>query len=224
VRVVIADDSALVRAGIEAMLADTPAGGEIEICGRASSLPELYASVDDTLPDVVVTDIRMPPGLAEEGIDAAIRFRESHPGTGVVVLSQFADPAYLRRLLASGSDGRGYLLKDRLATPGELADAIHLVHRGGSFVDPTVVELLVAQQRAEEASPLDRLTAREVEILGAVATGKSNGAIAEEMFISSRSVEKHINSIFTKLDLHEDPDAHRRVRAVLVFLRAGVPG
>lgn len=235
IRVAIADDSALVRAGVEAMLDDhvsssgptaaaPDAGRAIEVCGRASSLDELYAVVDATAPDVVVTDIRMPPTHGDEGIEAAIRLRDSHPTTGVVVLSQYADPAYLQRLLSTGSARRGYLLKDRLATPGELVTAIELVHRGGSFVDPTVVELLVAQQRVEMSSPLSRLTVRETEILAAVATGKSNTAIGEALFISQRAVEKHINSIFAKLDLAEDPDANRRVRAVLLFLRAGTAG
>lgn len=227
---VIADDSALVRAGVEAMLAipdgtpdDAPGDISIEVCGRASTLGELYDQVAASSPDVVVTDIRMPPNHDDEGIAAALQLRETAPDLGVVVLSQFADPAYLRRLMAAGSHRRGYLLKDRLATPGELVDAISLVHQGGSFVDPTVVGLLVAHQRAEAASPLSRLTARETEILAAIATGKSNVAIGEELFIGQRAVEKHINSIFSKLDLHEDPDANRRVRAVLLFLRAGVP-
>ena len=235
-RVVIADDSALVRAGVEAMLASTGSserdaagaaadGGvpPVEVCGRASSLDELYDVGERGGPDVVVTDIRMPPSHDDEGIAAAIRLRESHPDLGVVVLSQYADPAYLQRLLAGGSHGRGYLLKDRLATPGELVTAIDLVRRGGSFVDPTVVEQLVARQRVEASSPLARLTARETEILAAIATGKSNAAIGEQLFIGQRAVEKHINSMFAKLDLHEDPDANRRVRAVLLFLRAGVP-
>ncbi|CAB4580959.1 unannotated protein [freshwater metagenome] len=232
-RIVIADDSALVRAGVEAMLAsagscerDAAADGgppPVEVCGRASSLDELYDVVERVGPDVVVTDIRMPPRHDDEGIAAAIRLRQSHPDLGVVVLSQYADPAYLQRLLAGGSSGRGYLLKDRLATPGELVTAIELVRRGGSFVDPTVVEQLVARQRVEASSPLTRLTARETEILAAIATGKSNAAIGEQLFIGQRAVEKHINAIFAKLDLHEDPDANRRVRAVLLFLRAGVP-
>jgi DNA-binding NarL/FixJ family response regulator len=230
IRVVIADDSALVRAGVEAMLAiprTSPDDGvgdvPIEVCGRASSLGELYDQVAASSPDVVVTDIRMPPNHDDEGIAAALQLRDTAPELGVVVLSQFADPAYLRRLMAGGSNRRGYLLKDRLATPGELVDAISLVHRGGSFVDPTVVGLLVAHQRAEAASPLSRLTTRETEILAAIATGKSNVAIGEQLFIGQRAVEKHINSIFSKLDLHEDPDANRRVRAVLLFLRAGLP-
>jgi DNA-binding NarL/FixJ family response regulator len=231
IRVVIADDSALVLAGVEAMLADGIRAADsadassppIEVCGRASSLGELYAQVAASSPDVVVTDIRMPPNHDDEGIAAALHLRDTAPDLGVVVLSQFADPVYLRRLMSAGSHRRGYLLKDRLATPGELMDAISLVHRGGSFVDPTVVGALVAHQRSEASSPLSRLTVRETEILAAIATGKSNVAIGQQLFVSQRSVEKHINSIFAKLDLYEHPDANRRVRAVLLFLRTGLP-
>jgi DNA-binding NarL/FixJ family response regulator len=209
--------------GIRAADSADASSPPIEVCGRASSLGELYAQVAASTPDVVVTDIRMPPNHDDEGIAAALHLRDTAPDLGVVVLSQFADPVYLRRLMSAGSHRRGYLLKDRLATPGELTNAISLVCRGGSFVDPTVVGLLVAHQRREASSPLSRLTVRETEILAAIATGKSNVAIGEQLFVGQRAVEKHINSIFAKLDLHEDPDANRRVRAVLLFLRAGLP-
>ena len=215
-RIVIADDSVLVRAGVEALLGMEPGH---EIVGVAGSLPELIEIVDQVSPDLVITDVRMPPTRVDEGIEAANRFRTSHPDVGVLVLSQFADPAYLRRLVDGGSGRRGYLLKDNLATPGELVTAIDLIHRGGSFIDPAVVELLVNQQSNKVSSSLTRLTERETEILAGIASGKSNVAIGEQLFIGHRAVEKHINSIFAKLDLFDDPDANRRVRAVLMYLQ-----
>lgn len=215
-RLVIADDSVLVRAGIVAML---EGDDDIQVVGEAGTLAELIEHVDGLNPDVVVTDVRMPPTRTDEGIEAAVGFRATHPDLGVLVLSQFAEPAYLRRLVEGGSARRGYLLKDNLATPGELTTAIDLIARGGSFIDSTVVDLLVGQQSKQSASPLSRLTDRETEILAGVASGKSNIAIAEELFIGHRAVEKHINSIFAKLDLFDDPDANRRVQAVLLFLQ-----
>ncbi len=216
-RIVIADDSMLIRAGIEAMLETETA---ISIVGQAASLDELLERVATEEPDVVVTDVRMPPGHFDEGIVAAGLLRSSHPAMGVVVLSQFADAAYLQRLVDGGSGRRGYLLKDRLASPGELARAINLVHQGGAFIDPTVVELLVDQQSKRVSSPLSFLTSRETEILAAIASGKSNAAIGQTLFVGHRAVEKHINSIFSKLGLHDDPDANRRVAAVLLFLQS----
>jgi DNA-binding NarL/FixJ family response regulator len=216
ISIAIADDSALIRAGVEALL-EGEAG--MAVVGRASTSDDLLHIVDDLCPDVVVTDIRMPPTHTDEGIVVADRLREAHPDIAVVVLSQFADPMWLERLLRGGSARRGYLLKDHLAEPGELVSAIELVAAGGSFVDPTVVGLLLDRQRARSASGLDRLTIREVEILGAVATGKSNAAIGEALFIGHRAVEKHINSIFSKLDLHDDPDTNRRVQAALLYLQ-----
>jgi len=218
-RIVIADDSVLVRAGVEALLSIEPGH---EIVGIAGSLPELIEVVDQVSPDLVITDVRMPPTRVDEGIEAANRFRTSHPDVGVLVLSQFADPAYLRRLVDGCSGRRGYLLKDNLATPGELVTAIDLIHRGGSFIDPAVVELLVNQQSNKVSSSLTRLTERETEILAGIASGKSNVAIGEQLFIGHRAVEKHINSIFAKLDLFDDPDANRRVRAVLMYLQGSV--
>jgi DNA-binding NarL/FixJ family response regulator len=217
-RLVIADDSVIVRAGIIALL---EAEDGLEVVGEAGSLPDLVAQVEAASPDLVITDVRMPPSRTDEGIEAAIGFRRTHPHMGVLVLSQFAEPTYLRRLVDGGSGRRGYLLKDNLATPGELTTAIDLVVRGGSFIDPTVVELLVSQQSTQSTSLLSRLTGRETEILSAVASGKSNIAIAEELYIGHRAVEKHINSIFAKLDLFDDPDANRRVQAVLLFLQGG---
>lgn len=214
-RILLADDSLLIRRGIEGLLLNEPS---VELVGAAASLPELLAEVDRTAPDLVITDVRMPPTMVDEGIAAAAQLRSTHPDLGVLVLSQFADGAYLRRLVENGSSRRGYLLKDNLATPGELMSAIDLIHRGGSFVDPTVVELLVDQQSKHLSSPIGQLTKRERDILSAVAGGKSNQAIGEELFISHRAVEKHINSIFAKLGLFEDPEINRRVQAVLMFL------
>lgn len=216
-RLVIADDSVLVRAGIEALLEPEPG---VTVAGRAGSLAELFDAVDEHRPDLVITDVRMPPGLADEGIEAAVRLRRTHPEVGVLVLSQFADPGYLSRLVEDGTARRGYLLKDNLASPGELVSAVELVHRGGSFIDPAVVELLVTRQARQVASPLGQLTPRETEILAAVASGKSNAAIGEALYIGHRAVEKHINSIFAKLGLHDDPASNRRVAAVLLFLQA----
>ncbi len=216
-RILLADDSLLIRRGIEGLLQNEPS---VELVGSAASLPELLAEVDRATPDLVITDVRMPPTMIDEGIAAATHLRTSHPELGVLVLSQFADGTYLRRLVEGGSSRRGYLLKDNLATPGELMAAIELINRGGSFVDPTVVELLVDQQSRQVSSPIGQLTKRERDILSAVASGKSNQAIGDELFVSHRAVEKHINSIFAKLGLFEDPEINRRVQAVLMFLEA----
>lgn len=225
-RVVVADDSAVVRAGVEAILGLNP---DVEVVGTAPTLPELLdvaASAFATRgpADVVVTDIRMPPTGTDEGIAAAERLRATHPWVGVVVLSQLADPAYLVRLMAAGSQGRGYLLKDHVSDPGELATAVSAVASGGSYVDGEVAGLLVRRRAEQPAggapSPVAGLTQREVEVLRAVATGRSNMAIAEALFITHRAVEKHINSIFAKLGLHDDRDVNRRVSAVLAYLQA----
>jgi DNA-binding NarL/FixJ family response regulator len=216
-RILLADDSLLIRSGIEGLLSGEP---DIELVGAVSSLPELLVAADRLEPDMVITDVRMPPSLTDEGIVAACHLRMKFPDMGVLVLSQIADPIYLRRLVENGSARRGYLLKDNLATPGELMSAIELVSKGGSFIDPAVVELLVGQQSKLVESPITLLTGREVEILSALATGRSNQAIASDLFISHRAVEKHINSIFAKLGLFEDPVVNRRVQAVLMFLNA----
>lgn len=225
-RVVVADDSLVVRAGVEAILGLVPG---VEVVGTASSLPDLLDVVAGAFgapgsAGVVVTDIRMPPTGTDEGIAAAERLRATHPWVGVVVLSQLADPAYLTRLMASGSQGRGYLLKDHVSEPGELATAVSAVAAGGSYVDGEVAGLLVRRRAEQPAgaapSPVAGLTQREVEVLRAVATGRSNMAIAEALFITHRAVEKHINSIFAKLGLHDDRDVNRRVSAVLAYLQA----
>ena len=193
---------------------------DLSVAGVAGSYDELLALVDELAPDVVVTDIRMPPTGTDEGIRAAARFRESHPTTGVVVLSQFAAPSYALALLEAGSDGRAYLLKDRVADADDLVDAVRAVAAGGSVIDSKVVEQLVASRSRSPSSPIERLTPREREILGEMAQGKSNAAIAATLILSERAVEKHINSIFSKLHLTEEPDINRRVKAVLVYLSA----
>jgi len=218
IRLVIAEDHLLVREGIRRLLETQP---DIEIAAVCDDLDSLLAAVDAERPDVVVTDIRMPPGNTDEGIQAAARIRETHPDIGVVVLSQYASPTYALALLEDGSDRRAYLLKDRVAEADDLVDAVRTVAGGGSIIDPKVVEELVAARSRSASSPLERLTPREREILGEMAQGKSNAAIAATLILSERAVEKHINSIFSKLHLTEEPDVNRRVKAVLVHLSAG---
>jgi DNA-binding NarL/FixJ family response regulator len=218
VRVVIAEDNLLVRTGLQALLA---AEDDIEVVGIGTRYEELVATVDNELPDVVVTDVRMPPAMTDEGVRAAREIRTKHPEIGVVLLSQFRDPTYLLELIADGSNGRGYLLKDRVAAPGQLASAIRTVGAGGSFVDPLVVDSLVDAQRRQRPSALDRLTERERETLVEIANGRSNSAIAARFRVSERAVEKHVGAIFTKLDLADDRDVNRRVKAVVMFLNHG---
>jgi DNA-binding NarL/FixJ family response regulator len=214
-RVVIAEDFLVVRAGIEALLA-TESG--IDVVGTCATYDDLMASVVRERPDVVVTDIRMPPTKTDEGIRAATELRRTHPEVAVVVLSHFRDPTYLLALIVDGSSRRGYLLKERVATPGELTSAVRTVAAGGSFIDPVLVDSLVAAETRDERTPLNRLTRRERETLAEVAAGKSNAAIASSLGVSERAVEKNINSIFLKLDLPGDRDTNRRVKAVLMFL------
>jgi DNA-binding NarL/FixJ family response regulator len=216
-RVVVADDSYLVREAVTRLL---EAENDLSVAGVAGSFDELLSLVDELSPDVVVTDIRMPPTGTDEGIRAAARIRESHPTTGVVVLSQFAAPSYALALLDAGSDGRAYLLKDRVADADDLVDAVRAVASGGSVVDSKVVDQLVASRSRSPSSPIERLTPREREILGEMAQGKNNAAIAATLILSERAVEKHINSIFSKLHLSEERDINRRVKAVLVHLSA----
>ena len=186
-------------------------------CG---SYADLLAAVETHRPDVVLTDIRMPPTQTDEGIRAADHIRTEYPGIGVVVLSQYVEPDYAMRLFADGSDGRAYLLKERVGDIAELSAAIRRVAAGGSVLDPSVVDALIDGRASNAPSVLDRLTEREREVLAEMATGGSNAAIGANLFISPRSVEKHIGSIFTKLDLPETDDVNRRVRAVLVYLAA----
>ncbi|WP_426571115.1 response regulator transcription factor [Aquihabitans sp. McL0605] len=217
IRVVVAEDNYLLRAGVTRLL---EAYGEIQVVGSCGTFDELLEAVQDTLPDVVVTDIRMPPTGTDEGIRAATELRSTHPDIGVVVLSQYATPSYALALFEAGSDGRAYLLKDRVSELDELVTAIQVVADGGSVVDPKVVEELVSARSARASSPLKHLTAREREVLAELATGRSNSAIAASLFLSERAVEKHSNSIFSKLGLNEEPNVNRRVKAVLVHLAA----
>ena len=215
IKLVVAEDSLLVREGIVRLLS---AYEDVEIAGVAVDLPQLLAAVDDKSPDVVLTDIRMPPTGTDEGIRAAERFRRTHPKLGVVVLSQHADAEGALALVAGGSTGRGYLLKERVADVEHLVSAMEAVRRGESVIDPHVVDALMRHRLRFEASPVARLTSREREVLGLIATGASNSAIAATLNVTSRAVEKHINSIFTKLDLPAGDRTHRRVAAVLLYL------
>jgi DNA-binding NarL/FixJ family response regulator len=215
IRVALAEDNVLLREGISRLVS---ANEEFELVGAASDLPQLLAVVAEHDPDVVVTDIRMPPTGTDEGIQAAAWLRENHPRVGVVVLSQYTAPGYAVALLEHGSAGRGYLLKERVASVDELARAIRTVAQGGSVIDPMVVDELVRARSQERQSSLSSLTPRESEILAEMAQGKSNSAIAATLFVTERAVEKHTNSIFAKLGLSEEKDVNRRVKAVLVFL------
>ena len=217
VRVVLAEDNVLLREGVSRLLAGQEGLQVVGACGDLQSLLDL---VSTEKPDVVVTDIRMPPTGTDEGIQAASRLRLEHPSVGVVVLSQYANPAYALALLADGSEGRAYLLKERVSDVAELVSAVREVARGGSVIDPKVVEALVSSSSRATRSDLDRLTPREGEILSEMASGKSNAAIASTLVLSERAVEKHTNSIFSKLGLTEERDVNRRVKAVLVFLAA----
>jgi DNA-binding NarL/FixJ family response regulator len=217
-RLVLADDHYLVREGTRRLL-DTQ--DDLEVVASCGDLDELLAAVDAELPDVVVTDIRMPPTATDEGIRAAAILRETHPGIGVVVLSQFADPRYALPLLEQGTAGRAYLLKERVADVEQLAGAVRAVAAGGSVVDPKVVEALVTANVRVEQSPLADLTARERDVLGEMASGKNNAAIAETLFLTERSVEKVIHSIFLKLGLGFESSIHKRVTAVVMYLADG---
>jgi DNA-binding NarL/FixJ family response regulator len=213
-RVVVAEDVLIVREGILRMLGYQEG---IEVVDAVDDLPQLLAAVDEHTPDVVLTDIRMPPTGTDEGIQAALALRDTHPALGVVVLSQHVDAGWALDLFAQGSERRAYLLKERVSEPGQLVGAIREVAAGGSVVDPKVVESLLAS-RTRRQSALDQLTPREHEVLAEIAQGKSNAAVAKSLFLSVRAVEKHINSLFSKLGLSEEEDVHRRVKAVLLYL------
>jgi DNA-binding NarL/FixJ family response regulator len=214
-RVVVADDSLLVREGVVRLLSTAP---DIEVVASCADYDSTLAAVDELDPDVVLTDIKMPPTSTDEGIRLANRLRETHPSTGVVVLSQFSEPGYVLALLEAGSDRRGYLLKERVSDRLVLVSAVRTVAAGGSTVDPKVVEVLVSASARDRRSPMAELTARERDVLTEIAQGKSNTAIAEALFLSKRAVEKHINSIFIKLGLGEANDVSKRVKATLMFL------
>ena len=221
VRVVFAEDNYLVREGTAALLQSSD---QIELLGTVGDLPGLLEAVEGLAPEAVLTDIRMPPTNTTEGIDAARRIRAEHPEIGVVVLSQFAEEEYAYELLKDGAAGLGYLLKERVADVSELVRALNEVARGGSVLDPKVVEALVAAKDRMAHSPLGQLTDREREVLEHMAQGQNNAAIARSLFLTERAVEKHINSLFHKLGLSDEPEVHRRVMAVLAFLREeGIP-
>jgi len=215
IRVVLADDHYLVREGVRQLLETEP---EIEIVAACQDLVSLFAAVDAERPDVVLTDIRMPPGQLDEGIQAAVRLRETHPEIGVVVLSQFAEPGYALALLEDGTARRGYLLKERVDDIAQLVAAIRQVAVGGSVIDPKVVESLVARKARAAASPLHELTPRERDVLREMAEGKNNAAIANVLFLTERSVENVIHSIFVKLGIGFEPSVHKRVKAVILYL------
>jgi DNA-binding NarL/FixJ family response regulator len=215
IRVVVAEDAFLVREAVTRLLSDTP---DVETVAAVADRATLMATVEAERPDVVVTDIRMPPTDSDEGIRVAAELRASHPQTGVVVLSQYAEPAYVLKLLENGSSRRAYLLKERVHHRGQLVDAVRAVHEGGSFIDPKVVELLARTRERSGDSRLTVLTPRERETLAEIAQGKSNEAIAESLVLTKRAVEKHINAIFMKLGLAQADDVSKRVKATLIFL------
>jgi DNA-binding NarL/FixJ family response regulator len=218
IRIVVAEDNALLRDGLTRLIASV---SDFELVGACGTYDELRDTIDATEPDIVVTDIRMPPTGTDEGIRIASELRSTHPDIGVVVLSQFAAPSYAMALLAEGSHRRAYLLKDRVADVDELVAAIRQVADGGAVIDPKVVEQIVGGSIRRARSPLEHLTKREREIIGEMAQGKSNAAIAATLILSERAVEKHINSIFSKLHLSEERDVNRRVTAVLMYLTEG---
>ena len=215
VRVVLAEDHYLVREGLRRLL---ESDSELEIAAVCSDFDSLLAAVEAEHPDVVVTDIRMPPGGMDEGIRAADRLREAHPDIGVVVLSQYAQPTYALALFEGGTARRAYLLKERVENLEQLVTAIRTVAGGGSVVDPKVVEGLMAERKRVENSPLHELTPRELDVLREMAVGKNNAAIAQALFLTERSVEKVIHSIFLKLGLSWEESVHKRVKAVIVYL------
>lgn len=215
ISVVLADDSFLIREAVAQILESDP---RIELLAACEDRDSLLAAVAERSPDVVVTDVRMPPGWDDEGIRIANELRQTHPRTGVVVLSQYADPRYGIALLEHGSDGRAYLLKERVHDRGQLVAAIETVAHGGSIVDARIVERVLAARARAEGSPLSELTPRELEILSEIAQGKSNTAIAQALVLTKRAVEKHINAIFLKLGLTYADDTSRRVKAALIYL------
>jgi DNA-binding NarL/FixJ family response regulator len=217
-RVILADDNYLVRQGTAALLATSSA---VELVRAVDDPASLLAAVEELRPDAVLTDIRMPPTFSTEGLDAAKRIRSEHPGIGVVVLSQYSEEEYVFDLLADGVAGLGYLLKERVSDVDELVRALNEVSRGGSALDAQVVERLLSRRSAETSSPLVELSDREREVLGEMATGRSNAGIAQALFMSERAVERHITAVFQKLGLGEEIGLNRRVSAVLAFLEAG---
>lgn len=220
IRVVLGEDSYLASEAIARVLERVD---EIELVATREDLPSLSAAIEEERPDVVVTDIRMPPTNTDEGIRLANQLESSDPEIGVVVLSQHSQPAYATALFRNGSGGRAYLIKEHVRDAGELSRALRSVAEGGSYVDPVVVEGLLQSNRTREESQLEALTPRELEILGLIAEGRSNAAIAEELVLTKRAVERHINGIFMKLDLGNPEEVSRRVMATLIYL-AGESG
>jgi DNA-binding NarL/FixJ family response regulator len=214
VRVVLAEDSVLLREGVARILDE--AG--FEVVGQAGNADELLLKVRSYSPDVAIVDIRMPPTHTDEGLRAAQEIREKYPTCGVLVLSQYVEATYAMELLAESAEGVGYLLKDRVSDVNEFADAVRRVGEGGSALDPTIVSQLVGRRRRDD--PIDQLTPREREVLGLMAEGRSNSGIAEQLVVTDRAVEKHVTSIFSKLRLPAASEDHRRVLAVLAYLRS----
>jgi DNA-binding NarL/FixJ family response regulator len=215
IKVVVAEDNYLVREALVQLLQSEPA---LELVAVAEDTGALTSAIERERPDVVLTDVFMPPFSGADGIHVAAHLRESHPEIGVVILSQYAEPGYAVELLESGSGGRAYLLKERVGARGELVAAIQAVAAGGSVIDPKIVDALIAERARTSDSLVGALTAREREVLAEVATGKSNSAIAESLFLTKRAVEKHINAIFMKLNLRDSDDVSRRVKATLIYL------
>ena len=218
IRVALAEDSYLIRESVGRVLEREE---DIELVAVCEDFDALLEAIERERPDVVLTDIRMPPGNSDEGIRVAELLRESSPETGVLVLSQYSEPRYALRLLAKGSEGRGYLLKERISEAAQLTSAIREVARQGSVIDPRLVDALVSARSSMERSPLNELTPREREVLAEMAQGKNNAAIAEALVLTERAVEKHIGSILSKLGLKWEESVHRRVKAVLIYLSEG---
>ncbi len=220
-RVIFAEDNFLVREGTAALLAET---AEIELVALVGDQQQLLSAVEEHEPDAVLTDIRMPPTWTDEGIEAAREIRKRHPRVGVVVLSQYVEERYAAELLRDGAGGIGYLLKERIAEVDQLVAALSSVAAGGSVLDPKVVESLMARRDRRGYSPVEDLSPRELEVLQAMATGKSNTAIGRDLYLSERAVEKNINQIFGKFGLSQEVDVNRRVRAVITLLESTQSG
>jgi DNA-binding NarL/FixJ family response regulator len=215
IRLVLAEDNLIVREGVRQLLGTV---AEIDLVAVCADRDSLLQTAESERPDAVVTDIRMPPGNADEGIQVAEQLRRTSPNTGVVVLTQYSDAEYALRLFEGGAGGRAYLLKERVSDVTQLVAAIREVARGGSVVDPKIIEVLIAARERAAESPLRDLTPREREVLGEIAQGRNNAAIAADLFLTERAVEKHINAIFSKLGLSEELDVHKRVRATVIYL------
>ena len=218
IRIVLAEDNFLLREGVRRVLESSD---QVEVVATCGDLGEALGAIDDHGPDVVLTDIRMPPNRKDEGIQIARHCRAAHSTTGVVLLSQYVEPTYVRVLLDQGTEGRGYLLKEHLADLDDLLVAITSVARGGSAIDPKVVQSLVQARTMDDDARMRRLSPRERQVLELIAEGRTNAAVAGQLVISQHAVEKHINSIFSKLNLTGDQELHPRVRATLMYLAEG---